>query len=156
MSKDLDFKGMTYSDLSPLGRRAGGFREFETLLDAAYVADEVDTSNQSKEVRKDPNEQLFDVVFAVNPITRLPQGDIAVFMSENTSPDIKRFIEMQLHKPMQLDADVKAADLPNVSDDDIAYFTRNVNESIADYRQRVYQRIRSDYEAAQSKENPSA
>lgn len=156
MSKDLDFKGMTYSDLSPLGRRAGGFREYVILLDKDFVAEEVDVAHVSKDVRRDPNEQLFDVVFAVNPVTRLPQGDIALFMSENTSPDIKRFIEMQLHKPMHLDPDVKAADLPNVSDDDIAYFTRNVNESIADYRQRVYQRIRSDYETAKSQENPSA
>ena len=37
----------------------------------------------------DSTKVLFDKIFAVNPVTNLPDGDIAVFMSENTSTEIE-------------------------------------------------------------------
>lgn len=139
-------------EISNLRRRAGGFREFEDILDVDFP------KGNFEEVvpeREDSDKSLFDLVFSVNPKTRLPDGDLAVYMSANTSPDVKRFIEMQLHNPSNSSGDVSFGDYGEISDDDIAYFTRSRNESVADYRNRCYDRLmeyRKEYQDASNKD----
>lgn len=130
---------MKLFELSPLGERCKGFREFEQIGDTELV--EV----KAKKVvvdRPDTEKSLFDLVFAVNPDTGLPQGDIAVYMSKNTSPEVKRFIELNLHSPVG-SVDASYSDFSNLSDDDIAFYTRGRDESVQSYRQRLYDNIKS-------------
>lgn len=130
---------MKLYELSPLGQRAKGFRDFEQILDNEVV--EVKAKLHTVE-RKKPESSLFDLVFAVNPDTGLPQGDIAVYMSKNTSPEVKRFIELNLHSPVG-SSDASYSDFSNLSDDDIAFYTRGRDESVQSYRQRLYDNIKS-------------
>lgn len=119
--------------------KAFGFKDFEALEGIVYsdhvpsVVDPVPGKNDS----------LFDLIFAVNPKTGLPDGDLAVWMSENTSPDIKRFIELNLHGAVP--SDLSSSD---VDDDTLAELTRGSDESIQDYRDRMVdyvRRTRSEY-----------
>ena len=64
---------------------AFGYPEYRHLKDIKVIRNvkeyaSVDTIPQS--------EQLFNEIFTINPKTLLPDGDIAIFMSENTSPEI--------------------------------------------------------------------
>lgn len=137
-------------EISNLRCRAGGFREFEDILDSDFP---IENYNEVLPERDDSNKSLFDLVFSVNPRTRLPDGDLAVYMSANTSPEVKRFIEMQLHNPSNTSGDVPFGDYGEISDDDIAFFTRSRNESVSDYRNRCYDRLLQYRDEVQSKSN---
>lgn len=99
----------------------------------------------------DSTKVLFDKIFAVNPVTNLPDGDIAVFMSENTSPEIKAFIQSQLMTPNGQQSDTSFAGL---SDDDLSVLSRGADESLTAYASRmrsvIYQQVKAE-KAKQSK-----
>lgn len=61
------------------------------------------------------------------------RGDIAAFLSEKTSPEIRDFIRQNIFgQPVS-----RASSVDGVSDETIAEFTRDANESIYDYKRRV-------------------
>lgn len=91
----------------------------------------------------DPQRSLFDIVFSVDPVTGLPEGDVAMFLNKNVNPDIKRFIELNLHSPVTVSGDA-AGDFSGLSDDDILQFTRGNDESYSSYRSRVYDSLMAD------------
>ena len=99
----------------------------------------------------DSTKVLFDKIFAVNPVTNLPDGDIAVFMSENTSPEIKAFIQSQLMSPNGQKSDTS---YDGLSDDDLSVLSRGADESLTAYASRmrsvIYQQVKAE-KAKQSK-----
>lgn len=115
-------------------------REFVEVVGRDLVPDVVDSTKV-----------LFDKIFAVNPVTNLPDGDIAVFMSENTSPEIKAFIQSQLMSPNGLQSDTS---FDGLSDDDLAVLSRGAEESVSAYASRmrsvIYQQVKAE-KANQSK-----
>lgn len=131
---------MKVHEKSCLGRRCYGFNLFRQLEEKDYTVisvPEVVVEDASAE------NSLFDMMFSVNPLTKLPQGDVSLYLSDKTSPDVKRFIEMQLLSPNNISADA-AAEYSSLSDDDIAEFTRGSFESISSYRTRVFDILRND------------
>lgn len=62
-----------------------------------------------------------------------------MFMNENTSPQVKQFIQMNLQRPYDVLADSNLVE--GVDDDIIAQYSRNQNESVSDYRRRLYDSI---------------
>lgn len=61
------------------------------------------------------------------------RGDIAAFLSEKTSPEIRDFIRQNIFgQPVS-----RASSVDGVSDETIAEFTREADESIYDYKRRV-------------------
>lgn len=128
---------MKISDISLLGRRAFGFNMYRDLNPEIAECEEV----ADVPVVVDPNKSLFDIVFSVDPRTNLPVGDLAQYMNDNTDPSIRRFIEMQLHSPLQSTGDAHG-DLSALSDDDIVEFMRQPDESITSYRDRMFEVIK--------------
>lgn len=120
---------------------AFGFPEFQQLR--GLVFSEIVYPPQSDPLPSS-TDALFDMVYAVNPRTKLPDGDIAMFMSENTSPEIKDFIAKQLMSPNQSQSDGGKYD--GLDDDAIALYTRNSDESLYDYRDRMYQVVYAQYQ----------
>lgn len=116
---------------------AFGFNMFRSLFDAEFV----DLRDEVKEKSFDPSmeKSLFDQIFTVDPVTGLPQGDLAIFMSENTSPEVKRFIEMNLHQPYNVDGDTSGRQ--GLSDDDVAAYMRDSSESVRDYAARMLDEV---------------
>lgn len=116
-----------------------GYHDFQGLQGLEYV----NQVFEPVQVVPGKDQALFDLIFAVNPLTGLPDGDLAIWMSENTSPDIKRFIELNLHSPVASDAFESRVD-----DDTLAEFVRGSDESLSDYRDRLVdyvRRSRSEY-----------
>lgn len=85
-------------------------------------------------------DSILDSIFATDPLTMLPSGDIAQFMSSKISPEIREFIRQNLMSPV-LDDGVSAK-FGTLSDDDIVMFSRNAGESLDDYRSRLFGFIR--------------
>ena len=91
----------------------------------------------------DPNQALLDMIFAVDESTGLPQGDLSVFLGDKANPEIRNFIQSQL---LQECSDVNglsglSTDVTNkfreLSDDDVAFFSRNHDESREEYADRL-------------------
>lgn len=101
--------------------------------------------NSPKEVEDviNSNEQLLNYIYGVDPVTCLPSGDLAVYLGDKANPEIKYFIETNLLNPV---GDVKGlSNLPTevtnhfkqISDDDIAFFSRSHSESREEYADRI-------------------
>ena len=91
---------------------------------------------------KESNEALLDYIFGLDPNTKLPTGDLSVYLGDKANPEIKAFIQSQLlidstesgssHFPTEVTNQFK-----NISDDDIANFSRNHGESREEYGDRL-------------------
>ena len=124
---------------SILGERAYGYPEYWALRDIEYQ----DVEHKAKEVGSPDNLQLmFDNIFAVDPRTGLPSCDVAVFMSENTSPEIKQFIAANLMREHIGEVDSHISD--GIDDDVVAELTRGSSEGYAAYRNRVYKYLENE------------
>lgn len=134
---------MLLSEKSCLGVRAHGFNMYRDLVDVDFP--EGISQNHIVSDNDDMNSQLFETIFAVDPLTHLPSGDIALHLSTQVDPSVKRFIELNLHSPVSIDSD-SSGNFKDLSDDDIAMFTRNNIESSADYARRVHSLLLSDLE----------
>ncbi|UCS96040.1 MAG: hypothetical protein [Microviridae sp.] len=129
---------MKISEVSCLGRRAFGFNMYRDMKDEQFVPE----CNEEVPVVVDPNKALFGIVFSVDPRTNLPCGDLAMFMNDNVDPSVRRFIETQLHNPLQSQGDAHG-DLSGLSDDDVLEFMRQPDESVSAYRDRMFEVIKS-------------
>lgn len=91
----------------------------------------------NKEIAKQINEHkpLLDAIYSINPKTRLPNGDIACYLSSETSPEVKKYILDNL----MLDTSQSAsATIPDGIDDDTAFaLQRGASESLSAYTERL-------------------
>lgn len=76
---------------------------------------------------------LIGDIFVIDPVTQYPKSDISMFLSSETSPEVKQFIQEQLQRPLPV------ADSPGISDDDMSKYSRQGNESKSDYLNRIAQ-----------------
>lgn len=123
--------------VSPCGLMAFGFNMSRSLRDSNFG--EFEKVEQEKPVDTSMEKSLFDQIFSINPLTGLPQGDLAIFMSENTSPEVKRFIEMNLHQPYNVDGDTSGRQ--GFTDDDVVAYMRESNETVHSYAARMLDEV---------------
>lgn len=89
--------------------------------------------DDSPRMRGDEND-LFDVIYGLDPDTKLPKGDILMYVSARTSPEVRQFILDNLMSPNNVRNTVPAG-----NDDLILELTRGKDESSQDYALRVSQ-----------------
>lgn len=77
---------------------------------------------------------LLSQVFAVDPMTGLPRGDIAQFLSDKTNPEVKDFIQNTLMK--KVDTQTVPFD-ERITDDDIFDSMPYQGEKRDDYVDRI-------------------
>lgn len=129
-------------------KSAFGYPEFKQISNVhVYVSP---SKVAEGDVVRSETEILFDQIFSVDPRTLLPNGDIAIWMSQNTSPEIRNFISQNLMSSVPLDSD--GAKYDGLTDDDVAMYTRNQGESIADYRSRLFNQLKSNVEAERKRQ----
>ena len=78
-------------------------------------------------------DQVFNLIFAPDEFSGLPRNDIGVFLNEKTSPQVREFIQSQLHH----DFCPKVSVPDGINDDDISFCTRKSNETLEDYASRI-------------------
>ena len=86
----------------------------------------------------DDNSEIANVlkeIFAVDDRTGLPQGEIAYYLSPDGNPQIKEWLLNNLMRTRSFS--VGGTDY-DVTDDMLEEFSRQPNESLGDYRKRIY------------------
>lgn len=93
---------------------------------------------------KKKDSQLLNYIYSVNPVTGLPQGDLAVYLGDKANPQVRAFIEMNLLQETEnsksgfkLPDEVLNKFREHISDDDIAAFSRNHGETKEEYADRM-------------------
>lgn len=76
---------------------------------------------------------LLKVIYAADPVTLLPSGDLQVFMSAEASPEVKDYISKNLMRPQQVE---KPKDT-GLSVDEMHALTRSPSESRDEYVARM-------------------
>lgn len=77
---------------------------------------------------------VFELIFANDPLTSRPRSDLGTYLTDNTNPLLRDFIERNLRNDMS-GRDVKVPD--GISDEDIHYLTRDRSETDVEYIGRV-------------------
>lgn len=81
------------------------------------------------------DDAILNAIYAIDPISNKPTGDISAYMSDKTSPDVKAFIMQNLMQDMSANANPAAP--TSLSDDDVLFLSRRTGESRDAYIQRV-------------------
>lgn len=148
MAKENEVKTISFksSDLvHDYSQSAFGLPEYRNLKNREFI------KSPEPEVRQEQitdAERLFMLIYSVNSRTHLPDGDIAMFMSDNTAPEIRDFISRNLMQ--DYGAKVDGAKYDGVDDDTLAMYTRNQGESLQDYRDRMYSVVYRQYQERQA------
>lgn len=95
------------------------------------------------EVIESQLEGVLSEIFSVDPITGLPKGDIAYFLSKDGNPQVKAWLETNLLSPR---ARQTGTSIEGVTDDFIAEYARNDGENVMDYASR----LRGYYDSAKA------
>ena len=117
-----------------------GFRQYSGLNDVSYCPVSPCTSVET-EVR-DKNQDILDLIFSVDPVTLLPVGSLAMYMSDKTNKEVVEFIEQNLLREFKANENLN---LPQAVRDGLrtldskfmAEISRNRFESVEDYELRV-------------------
>lgn len=78
------------------------------------------------------SETLLDVIYACDPITKLPSGDFAMYLGKDTSPEVRQFIQSQLLTELP-----KGIAVPADQQDVLFDYVRKQNEPLRDYVARI-------------------
>lgn len=97
---------------------------------------------------------LLSAIYSLDPITHAPTGDIACYVSDKTSSDVKRFILENLMRDVSSDAMPAVSGL---SDDEILTYQRGRDESRDAYASRLSEYARMNAKIVEdAKRNVSA
>ena len=92
---------------------------------------------------KGVDNDLLHYIYGSDPNTGCPTGDLSIYLGEKANPEIKRYIEMNL---LNENADTGVLSLSTeqtnalrkvINDDDIAFFSRNHDETKDEYALRI-------------------
>lgn len=84
-----------------------------------------------KEVEE--NKSLMDIIYSRDPTTGLPVGDLALFLNDNTSLEVRQYIQQNLMTEQNADS----PSVPYDCDIDLIPYIRQKGESRADYMERL-------------------
>lgn len=104
---------------------------------AAYAAlDEVPTNfpkDPEYELDETALKNILDEIFAVDPTTGFPRGDIQYYLSASGNPQVKQWLENNILKP-RMSAN---STMQGLTDDLIAEMSQRKSESVEDYSARI-------------------
>lgn len=111
------------------------------------VKDDLEIKEWSEDDSINKVESKFDTIlseiFAVDPISGLPKGDISYYLTSDANPQVREWIKNNLLIPRSV---LSGADPSKVSDDLIAECSRIDGENLEDYASRL-SAIRTEAEA---------
>lgn len=87
------------------------------------------------EIKESPFDSLVKVVYQVDPLFKLPTGDLTFFVSDRVNPDIKQFVLDNLMIDTSSAANVATPE--GISSELAMSLARGVNEDVDTYRDRV-------------------
>ena len=92
------------------------------VVDPEYVPSDSDLDRILKEI------------FSVDPVSGLPKGDLAYYLSPDGNPQVKQWLETCLLKPRAISV---GSSIAGVTDELLIEYSRNSGESISAYAERL-------------------
>lgn len=77
-------------------------------------------------------DSLLDVIYSLDPETNLPNGDFAMYMGKDTSPEVRQYIQSQLMSEFP-----RGTGVPVDNEDILFDYLRQQNEPVIDYVRRI-------------------
>lgn len=114
----------------------------------SYVFRKVADSVQESQLQ-----EIFNEIFAVDPVSGLPKGDLQYYLSKDGNPMVKQWLENNLLAPR---AKQSGSSVEGVSDDLINEMSRIDGETTEDYRTRlqsIFDEAKSNYESLMSQQH---
>lgn len=102
---------------------------------------------ESDKSEKDSN--VFDFIYAPDPITLGPQNAIGVYLNSN-NPTLVDYIKRNLMVPQEGSVSSDLVDTGVISDDDLITLTRSRNETLEEYTGRVNEYMLNSRRSARS------
>lgn len=99
--------------------------------------------------------RVLDEIFAVDPESGLPKGDIQYWLSSEGNPQIKQWLENNLLKPRSKSS---GTSIEGVTDDMIVEMSRKAGESADEYSTRlasIYESAKAEFESSLQTLNPN-
>lgn len=91
-------------------------------------------SEHCHEVRKSEKDNLLDLIYSPDPVTKLPNSDVSVYLSANTNPQVKQFI---LDNLLYSNSSMTPPAIPDGVDVDLTDLHRFEAETPYEYAQRI-------------------
>lgn len=131
-------------------------QDWKKYLVGSMSSDSVEPIVETKKIdsKVGSDSSLLSAIYSLDPITNAPTGDIACYVSDKTSPDVKRFILENLMRDVSSDAMPAVSGL---SDDEILTYQRGRDESRDAYALRLSEYARMNAKIVEdAKRNVSA
>ena len=109
-------------------RKYAAFQNAPTNYEPLVMPDKVDKSVNS-------DDAVLKAIYAIDPISKKPTGDISAYMSDKTSPEVKAYIMQNLMQDMSSFANPAAP--ASLSEDDVLFLSRRPGESRDAYIERI-------------------
>lgn len=91
-----------------------------------------------------PTDTLYDMIYAVDPVTGWPVGDLAIYAGKKANPEVASFIENNLLQPvvgskpaLSIPEEITSKYGKFVTDDDVAFFSPFHYETSEGYKKRI-------------------
>lgn len=90
-------------------------------------------------------DQVTEVIYAPNPVTGLPDGDVSLYLNDKTAPEVKMFIEQKLLQPLPHRAGAPSDDVamemivPSSAQfgAERDYYVAKLDKIVSDYRESL-------------------
>ena len=105
---------------------------------ANIIANEVQPEKKvelEKVEKVSPADAFLRLVYALDPISNLPTGDLCYMVSDKANPEVKAWVLQNIQMDTSSAANMTAPD--GLSDDDLITLTRKQGESTEAYAERV-------------------
>lgn len=129
-------------------KRDNRFNYGHAVHQQAIIDGSVEPVIDEKELEKvcptNAQDAFLKLVYAPDPVTLMPTGDLAYMVSDKANPEVKNWVLQNIM------IDVSSAAMPaapkGLSDDDIAALARDPKESVQSYMERVNTYAKSNAE----------
>ena len=101
---------------------------------AGFVEPKIVDNSEVKQVVS-PSDAFLKLVYSLDPISKLPTGDLSYMVSDKANPEVKAWVLQNIQMDTSSAANLTAP--KGLSDDDLIELTRKQGESVDAYAERV-------------------
>lgn len=116
-----------------------GFKLYKGLENREYIIPELP---ELPKVSKKSADDILDMIYSIDPDTLLINGDVSLYLGEQTAPEVRQFIQNQLLRDNTQSSNLQLStsqveDMRHISDDLRVELMRGDTESVEDYEERI-------------------
>lgn len=116
-----------------------GFKLYNGLENRKYI---IPAIPEPPKVSKKSADDILDMIYSIDPDTLLINGDVSLYLGEQTAPEVRQFIQNQLMRDNTQSSNLhlstsQVEEMRNISDDLRVQLMRGDTESVEDYEERI-------------------